>query len=83
MKKPLIVLLSLFPFFVLVFLIRKEWGNPVMAVCIVYSVAVTFFFMAQLWGFVLSQTQYSESVEEAKFRVLHVEEKECQKFEKH
>lgn len=61
---------------ILLAMIQKDWGRAVTLSCIAYTAAVSFFFLAQLFGFVLSQTEYSESVEYPKFEMLAKEENE-------
>jgi hypothetical protein len=60
----------------LVLLIPKSWGEAVKFLCGVYTMATILFFVAQLYGFVISQTQYSEAVESPKFVMLENEEAE-------
>jgi hypothetical protein len=38
-----------------------------------YGVLVTLFLVAQVWGFVISQVKYAESVEDVKFKMLENE----------
>lgn len=56
--------------------IQGNWGALAIAFCIFYTIAMTLFFAAQVWGFVVSQTTYSESVEGPKFTLLKLEEAE-------
>ena len=58
---------------VLLAMVQKNWGRAVTLSCIVYTVAVGLFFIAQLFGFILSQTDYSEAVEAPKFDMLEKE----------
>lgn len=44
--------------------------------CFIYAIFASLFLLAQLAGFVWSQTQYSESLEEVKFQLLENEEAE-------
>ena len=60
----------------LFFLMKKDWENAVTASCIIYTVATGFFFIAQLAGFVLSQTEYNAAVETAKYTMLENERKQ-------
>lgn len=55
---------------------RTSLEQKSMIACIGYAVIVSVFLAAQVWGFVASQTLYSESVEAPKFRVIDVEEAE-------
>lgn len=50
--------------------------NKAMIVSGVYAVLVTGFLIAQFWGFVVSQTEYSDSIEAPKFAVLKNEDSE-------
>lgn len=61
---------------ILVLLVQKSWGDAVQWMCGIYSAATGLFFVAQLVGFVVSQTHYSESVEAPKFAMLENEEAE-------
>lgn len=56
--------------------IQKSWGVLAIGFCVFYTLAMTFFFAAQVWGFVVSQTTYSDSVESPKFKLLEIEEAE-------
>lgn len=58
------------------YLVNSAWGQPETVACLIYAVLASAFLVAQLMGFVLSQTQYSEAMEEAKFRMLENEEAE-------
>lgn len=80
MKKTIPLLVTFIGFIAMALSIRKEWGNPVVIACILYSLVVTVFFLAQLFGFVFSQTHYNEGLEEAKFSILEKEEKEWQNY---
>lgn len=62
--------------FLVAALINSAWGQPETVACVVYAVLASAFLIAQLVGFVLSQTDYSEAMEEAKFRMLENEEAE-------
>ncbi len=62
--------------------IRSDWGQPVMYLCVFYTLAVVLFFIAQLVGFVASQTTYSEAVEAPKFSMLELEAEEWKNYEK-
>ena len=62
--------------FLVAFLIHSAWGQPETVACVIYAVLASAFLVAQLFGFVLSQTEYSESLEEAKFTMLKNEEEE-------
>lgn len=66
--------------FLVAFLINSAWGQPETVACLIYAVLASAFLVAQLMGFVLSQTQYSESLEEAKFTMLENEEAEWRHF---
>lgn len=58
------------------YLLNSAWGQPDTVACLIYAILASAFLVAQLVGFVLSQTQYSEAMEEAKFRMLENEEAE-------
>jgi hypothetical protein len=60
-------------------LARMNLEETPMIACIAYAVVVSLFMAAQLWGFVVSQTTYSEVVEEPKFRLIEIEESEWKK----
>lgn len=55
------------------FLAGRSWGPGAQWAAGVYAVLVTFFLGAQIVGFVLTQVNYVEAVEQAKFKVLEVE----------
>lgn len=50
--------------------------RPTTGPTIIYAILVTAFLFAQLAGFILSQTYYSERIEEIKFDLLREEERE-------
>jgi len=50
--------------------------KPATGAALVYAVLVSAFLVAQLAGFILSQTYYSERIEEIKFDLLREEERE-------
>ncbi|MBM4317202.1 MAG: hypothetical protein FJ116_06950 [Deltaproteobacteria bacterium] len=54
----------------LILFIQKGWGDITRSLCTFYSLATAFFFLIQLYGFVISQTKYSEEIEEPKFTML-------------
>jgi hypothetical protein len=56
------------------FAVGHDWGYGAAFAASVYAVLVSVFLAAQLYGFVLSQVKYSESVEATKFQVLEAEE---------
>ncbi len=58
------------------YLFNLVWGHPETVACLVYAILASAFLVAQLVGFVLSQTQYSDGLEDAKFRMLENEEAE-------
>ncbi len=60
-------------------LARTNLEQKSMFACIGYAVGVSVFMGAQLWGFVMSQTTYSEVVEEPKYKLLELEEAEWKK----
>lgn len=55
---------------------QSSWGDAVRILCGFYTVATGLFFLAQIYGFIISQTQYSEAVEAPKFAMLEREEEE-------
>lgn len=63
-------------FGMMAFLVGKELGYYTKIACIVYSIMVTVVFVVQLYGFVISQIDYSDEVEQPKFEILKLEEKE-------
>lgn len=72
-KKWFYALLLAFAMSGLGFLIGKDWGYGAAFAASVYGVLVSVFLIAQVYGFVLSQVQYSESVEDVKFKVFEAE----------
>lgn len=56
--------------------IQGDWGFLVVGFCVFYTISMTLFFAAQVWGFVVSQTTYSDSVEAPKYTLLQLEESE-------
>ncbi len=58
---------------VVAFFIQKGWGEIVQMMCGFYTLAISFFFGAQVWGFMASQTEYSNEIEEPKFELLERE----------
>jgi hypothetical protein len=57
-------------------LAQKSWSGAVQILCGFYAFATGLFFLAQLYGFVISQTQYSDHIEAPKFAMLDQEEAE-------
>jgi hypothetical protein len=55
------------------FLLVKETGSVAAWCSGIYAVLVTLFLIAQIYAFVISQVNYSENVEEAKFKMLDTE----------
>lgn len=55
------------------FLIGKDWGYGAAYASATYGVLVSIFLGAQVYGFIVSQVKYSDTVEEAKFKVLEAE----------
>lgn len=60
----------------MILLVQKDWGHIAEALCVFYAICTGVFFLAQLAGFVISQTNYSDEVEAPKFTLLENEEKE-------
>ena len=56
--------------------IRSTWTEPTAMACLIYALAAAVFLLAQLVGFVVSQTYYSDSLEDVKFDVIENEEAE-------
>ena len=64
-------------FILLMFLLAdQKLGMPVQLLCLFYLTAILFFFLAQIIGFIWSQTHYSDTVESPKFSMLDNEEAE-------
>lgn len=59
-------------------LAQRHWDSTVQWLCGFYCLAVGIFFLAQIAGFVLAQTYYSERMEAPKFTMLENEEAEWQ-----
>jgi len=57
----------------LAFLAGREWGIGAQIAAMAYAVLVTIFLLAQIAGFIWTQTHYVESVENTKLRVLEAE----------
>jgi len=55
----------------------SHWGAGARVASMIYAGLVTLFLVAQIYGFVVSQTQFSDSVEDSKFQVLDVEGVTC------
>lgn len=53
---------------------QNPWEGAVKFLCGFYTVCTGVFFLAQIYGFVISQTHYSEAVEAPKFTMLENEE---------
>ncbi|MCB0405197.1 MAG: hypothetical protein KDD51_10460 [Bdellovibrionales bacterium] len=68
--------LSVAIFVILALAIQSDWNNAIVATCVFYAVIVSIFLAAQVFGFIASHTQYSESIEAPKFRMLQDEEAE-------
>jgi len=54
-------------------------GQPSTGPTLIYAILVSAFLVAQLVGFILSQTYYSEHIEEIKYDLLREEEREWQR----
>ncbi len=82
MSKKIFYLLILMVGSGLIFLgyaIGGDWGDGAQGSVVLYGILVTVFLAAQLWGFVVSQMTYVESVERAKFELLEIEGITCSK----
>lgn len=79
-KITLISALILGGIFILMCSVQKSWGNISESLCVFYAVATFLFFAAQLVGFVVAQSDYSENIESPKFSMLENEEKEWAGF---
>lgn len=55
------------------FLVGTRWGSEATWVSLIYAFLVTLFLGAQIWGFVVSQVKYSQSIEAVKYEVLKAE----------
>jgi hypothetical protein len=55
----------------------SQWGAGARIASMIYAGLVTLFLVAQIYGFVVSQTEFSDSVEDSKFQVLDVEGVTC------
>jgi len=76
MKKSLSIiclLLGLTSLGALSFIMGSDWGQGAAVATAVYGVLISIFLGVQIYGFVLSQIDYSESVEDAKFDLLERE----------
>jgi hypothetical protein len=60
--------------------VQKGWGEIAQSLCVFYAMATGFFFLIQLYGFVISQTKYSEDIEAPKFDMLENEEKQWRSY---
>jgi len=56
-----------------------DWGEGAQMSVALYGALVTIFLAAQLWGFVVSQITYVDSIERAKFELLEIEGIACPK----
>jgi len=54
-----------------------NWGPSQKVASIGYALLLTFFLLAQVWGFVASQTTHVKDIENVKFDVLKAEGIEC------
>jgi hypothetical protein len=59
--------------------IGGDWGAGAQSSVVIYGILVTLFLAAQLWGFVVSQITYVDSIERAKFELLEIEGISCRK----
>ncbi len=73
MKSYLLSALLVLAMGVLAFFAGSGWGVGAQWAAVIYSVMVSVFLIAMIFGFVLSQVSYSEAVESAKHHVLEVE----------
>lgn len=76
MKKSLSIVcifLGLISLGALSFIMGSDWGQGATIATAVYGVLISIFLGVQIYGFVLSQINYSESVEDAKFDLLERE----------
>ncbi len=68
---------------IVVALVAISFGMEVGGIpCLLYAVAATTFLVGQVIGFVASQVEYSEAIEEAKFDMLEREEREWANWER-
>ncbi len=61
------------------YLIGSDWGEGAQVSVVFYGVLVTIFLAAQLWGFVVSQINYVDRIERAKFELLEIEGIKCKR----
>ncbi len=54
-------------------MVSRDWGFGASVAAVIYAIFVSIFLLAQIFGFILSQVSYSQSVEQAKFQVLDAE----------
>ncbi len=59
---------------------QKDVSQTVVYLCAFYSFAIFLFFIAQLIGFVVCQTHYSDEVEDPKFALFGIEESEWKNY---
>ena len=55
------------------FLMGSDWGEGASWATAIYGVLISIFLAMQIYGFVVSQVNYSESIEDAKFDLLERE----------
>lgn len=65
----------------MILLAQHGLGEVARVLCMFYTFATGVFFLAQLYGFIICQTDYSDEVEAPKFTMLENEEKEWQLFQ--
>lgn len=73
MKLLVLVILAGTVMVALSFSLTTEAGEMTALTSATYSVLVTLFLLAQVYGFIVSQVNYAEGVEEAKFSMLENE----------
>lgn len=55
------------------FLMGSDWGDGAIWATSIYGVLISFFLIMQIYGFVYSQVNYNENVEDSKFDLLERE----------
>jgi hypothetical protein len=55
------------------FMMGRDWGEGATWAASIYGVLITVFLGLQIYGFVSSQVDYSEEVEDAKYDLLEIE----------
>ena len=56
--------------------VRSDWDKAIVIACVGYSLIASLFLIVQIWGFIVSQAFYSDSLEQEKFKILEIEASE-------